>query len=51
VSISSSTPADCSVLTGLPLPDMFRMVMVRGAVFGVLALAWPAATVLALALL
>lgn len=54
MSISSSPSASGSVLTGILLPDVFRMMMVRGAVavvFGVLALAWPAVTVLALALL
>lgn len=54
MSFASSTPADGPVLTGLPLPDVFRMMMVRGAVavvFGVLALVWPAVTALALALL
>ncbi|MGW4524057.1 HdeD family acid-resistance protein [Amycolatopsis sp. NPDC004378] len=54
MSTGSSTPAAGAVLTGLPLPDVFRMMMVRGAVavvFGVLALAWPAVTALVLALL
>lgn len=54
MSISSSPSASGSVLTGILLPDVFRMMMVRGAVavvFGVLALVWPAVTVLALALL
>lgn len=53
VSISSSPPARRVFLAEL-LPDLFWTTMVRGAfaiVFGVLALAWPAITVLALALL
>jgi uncharacterized membrane protein HdeD (DUF308 family) len=54
VSIGSSTPANGHAPTGLMLPDVFLMTMVRGAVavvFGVLTLAWPAVTILALALL
>jgi uncharacterized membrane protein HdeD (DUF308 family) len=54
MSISSSTPAHRTFLTVLRFPDVFRMMMVRGAfaiVFGVLALVWPAVTALALALL
>lgn len=54
MSTGSSTPVNGPVLMGLPLPDVFGMMMVRGAVavvFGVLALAWPVVTALALALL
>lgn len=54
MSIGSSTPAHRAFLTELRLPDVFRMMMIRGAlavVFGVLALAWPTITALALALL
>jgi uncharacterized membrane protein HdeD (DUF308 family) len=54
VSSSSSTPARRVYLAELRLPDLFWTTMVRGGlaiVFGVLALVWPAITVLVLALM
>jgi uncharacterized membrane protein HdeD (DUF308 family) len=54
MSISSPTPAHRAFLTALRLPDVFWTMFVRGVfavIFGVLVLAWPAVTALALALL